>query len=132
MFVLESRWYYVINCSRGYLQCWVHLPLMYKGQWRKKWVLNTVSWLHWHKGLMESWKLCLNLCCLKWFKLSQCCLINLIPWSLWQLDAELAVTHRTTQARVQFTPVRDSKRKERVFENGYALLRGWWRCVESS
>ena len=110
----------------------VHLPLMYKRQWRKKWVLNTVSWLHWHKGLMESWKLCLNLCCLKWFKLSQCRLINLIPLSLWQLYAELAVTHRTTQARVQFTLVRDSNWKERVLKKGYVLLRGWGRCVESS
>ena len=28
----------------------------------------------------------------------------------------MAVTNRTTQARIQFIPVRDSKWKERVFE----------------
>ena len=38
------------------------------GQWRKKWTVDSISFPQIHKGSIESWKLCLNLCSFKWLK----------------------------------------------------------------
>ena len=38
------------------------------GQWRKKWTVDSLSFLQQHKGYTESWKLRLNLCSFKWLK----------------------------------------------------------------
>ena len=47
------------------------LSLTNKGQWRTKWVVDSMSWPQLYKGLIESWKLWLNLCSLKWLKPSR-------------------------------------------------------------
>ena len=43
-----------------------YLSLMNNGQWRKKWVVDSILWPQLQKGFEISWKLCLNLCSLKW------------------------------------------------------------------
>ena len=60
----------------------VRLSLKKKGQWRKKWVVDSISWSQLHKGFNVSWKLCLNLCSLKWLKPSLSLVISLIPLGL--------------------------------------------------
>ena len=57
--------------------------LLYKGQWRKKWITGSTSLPQLHKGLIESWKLCLNLCSRKWLRPSRNLVIYLIPIGLW-------------------------------------------------
>ena len=37
-------------------------------QWKKNWVIYSISFPQLHKGSTESWKLCLNLCSFKWLK----------------------------------------------------------------
>ena len=61
----------------------VLLSLIKKGQWRKKWVADSISWPQLHKGFIVSWKLCLNLCSLKWLRPSLSLVISLIPLGLW-------------------------------------------------
>ena len=56
----------------------VRLSLIKKGQWRKKWVMDSISWPQLHKGFNVSWKLCLNLCSLRWLKPSLSLVISLI------------------------------------------------------
>ena len=63
----------------------VQRSLLYKGQWRKKWVADSTSLPQLHIGLIESWKLCLNLCSRKWLRPSRILVIYLIPKGLWQL-----------------------------------------------
>ena len=46
-------------------------------------------WPQLHKGLIESWKLWLNLCSLKLLKPSRSGVISLTPLGLWQLQIEL-------------------------------------------
>ena len=60
----------------------VRLSLIKKGQWRKKWVMDSISWPQLHKGFNVSWKLCLNLCSLKWLRPSLSLVISLIPLGL--------------------------------------------------
>ena len=57
--------------------------ILYKGQWRKKWITGSTSLPQLHKGLIESWKLCLNLCSRKWLRPSRNLVIYLIPIGLW-------------------------------------------------
>ena len=64
----------------------VLLSLINKGQWRRKWVVDSISWPQLHKGLIESWKLCLKLFSVKWVEPGQNLVIILIPWVLWQLE----------------------------------------------
>ena len=60
----------------------VCLSLIKKGQWRKKWVADSIFWPQLHKGFIVSWKLCLNLCSLKWLRPSLSLVISLIPLGL--------------------------------------------------
>ena len=53
-----------------------------KRQWRKKWVADSISWPQLHKGFIVSWKLCLNLCSLRWLRPSLSLVISLIPLGL--------------------------------------------------
>ena len=39
---------------------------LWKGPWRKKWILDSTPRPQLHKRLIESWNLCLNLCSHKW------------------------------------------------------------------
>ena len=63
----------------------VQRSLLYKGQWRKKWIADSTSLPQLHIGLIESWKLCLNLCSRKWLRPSRILVIYLTPIGLWQL-----------------------------------------------
>ena len=47
-------------------------------------IMTTIAW-----GLIESWKLSLNLCSFKWLKQSRSRVISLILLGLWQLQTEL-------------------------------------------
>ena len=63
--------------------------LLYKGQWRKKWIADSTSLLQLHIGLSVSWKLYLNLCSCRWLSSSRIHVIYLIPIGLWQSKSEL-------------------------------------------
>ena len=56
----------------------VHLSVVYMGQWRRKWAVDSISKPQLQNGFKESWKLCLNLCSSKWLKPSGSLVINLI------------------------------------------------------
>ena len=49
----------------------VRRSLLYKGQWRKKWIADSTSLPQLHIGFIVSWKLCLNLCSRRWLSFSQ-------------------------------------------------------------
>ena len=66
----------------------VRRSLLYKGQWRKKWIDST-SLPQLHIGFSVSWKLCLNLCSRRWLSPSRIRVIYLIPIGLWQSKNEL-------------------------------------------
>ena len=63
--------------------------LLYKGQWRKKWIADSTSLLQLHIGLSVSWKLYLNLCSCRWLSSSRIHVIYLIPIGLWQSKSKL-------------------------------------------
>ena len=63
--------------------------LLYKGQWRKRWIADSISLPQLHIGLSISWKPCLNLCSHWWLTPSQIRVIYLIPIGLWQSNNEL-------------------------------------------
>ena len=67
----------------------VLFSLVIKGQSRRKWVADSISWPQLREGLIESLKLCLNLCSLKWLKPIRSRAISLILLGLWQLQTEL-------------------------------------------
>ena len=67
----------------------VRRSLLYKGQWRRKWIANSVSLPQLHIGLWVSWKLCLNLCSRRWLSPSGIRATYLIPIGLWQSKNEL-------------------------------------------
>ena len=54
-----------------------------KGQWRKKWDVVSISRPQLQRGFQVPWKLCLNLCSLRWLRPSLNLDTNLIPFSLW-------------------------------------------------
>ena len=56
--------------------------LLYKGQWRKKWIADSTSLPQSHIGFSVSWKLCLNLC--RWLSSSRIRVTYLILIRLWQ------------------------------------------------
>ena len=67
-----------------------------EGTVEKKWVENLIAW---HKWFIASWKLCLNLCSLKWFRPSLSLVVNLIPLALWEhVDSLTAL--RVSKSRV--------------------------------
>ena len=49
-------------------------------QRRKKWEVDTISRLQEHSGLIASWKLCLNLCSLRWLKPTRSLVSSFIPY----------------------------------------------------
>ena len=67
----------------------VRRSLLYKGQWRKKWIADSTSLPQLHIGFSVSWKLCLNLCSRRWLSPSRIRVIYLIPIGLWQSKNEL-------------------------------------------
>ena len=67
---------------------WVYLSLVNNAE--KKWVVDSIPWQQLDKGAKNSWKLCLNLCSLKWVKPKRSHVISLIVLELWQLYTELA------------------------------------------
>ena len=67
----------------------VRRSLLYKGQWRKKWIADSTSLPQLHIGFSVSWKLCLNLCSRRWLSPSRIRVIYLIPIELWQSKNEL-------------------------------------------
>ena len=60
----------------------VERSLLYKAQWKKKWITDSTSLPQLHIGLIESWKLCLNLCSHKWLRPNRIFVIYLIPIGL--------------------------------------------------
>ena len=67
----------------------VRRSLLYKEQWRKKWIADSTSLPQLHIGFSVSWKLCLNLCSRRWLSPSRIRVIYLIPIGLWQSKNEL-------------------------------------------
>ena len=61
----------------------VRFSLIKKGWWRKRWVADSIFWPQLHNGFVVSWKLCLNLCSLKWLRPSLSLVIDLIPLGFW-------------------------------------------------
>ena len=55
-------------------------------QCRKKWAVDPTSKLQEHSGFKLSWKLCLNLCSLRWLSPSLSLVRNLIPNGSWILN----------------------------------------------
>ena len=49
-------------------------------QSRKKWEVDSISRLQEHSGLIVSWKLCLNLCSLRWLKPTRSLVSSFIPY----------------------------------------------------
>ena len=64
--------------------------LLYKGQWRKKWIADSTSLPQLHIEFGVSWKLCLNLCSRRWLSPSWIRVIYLILIELWQSKTQLA------------------------------------------
>ena len=54
----------------------------------KKWNAGSTSWPRLHKGLIESWKLCLNLCLRKWLKVKRNLMTSFTSFGLWELCIE--------------------------------------------
>ena len=58
---------------------------------RKKWVIDSTSKLQEHNVFKQSWKLCLNLCLLRWLSPSVSPVRNLIPNGSWILNIEFGM-----------------------------------------
>ena len=56
----------------------VRRSLLCKGQWRKKWIADSISLPQLHIGFSVSWKLCSNLCSCRWLSPSRIRVIYLI------------------------------------------------------
>ena len=97
----------------------VYLSLLNNEQWRKKWVVDLIPWPQLHKGFKDPWKLCLNLCSLKWFKPTRSRVISFILLGLWKLYTELAVSH--TNWRISFLKVRKFSELRRLVFNLFHL-----------
>ena len=54
----------------------------FKGQWRKKWEVDSTSITQLQKGLIQFWKVWLNLCLCISLSPRQSCVTNLIPLCL--------------------------------------------------
>ena len=67
----------------------VRSSLLYKEQWRKKWIADSTSLPQLHIRFSVSWKLCLNLCSYRWLRPSGIRVIYLILIGLWQSQNEL-------------------------------------------
>ena len=63
--------------------------LLYREQWRKKWMADSVSLPQLHMGLIVSWKLFLNICSCRWLRPSRIRVIYLIAIGLWQSKNKL-------------------------------------------
>ena len=67
----------------------VDLSFKELGQWRRKRADVSISLPQLRIGLIESWKLCLNLCSRRWLKSNLNLVNNLTPLGLWQLKVVL-------------------------------------------
>ena len=55
-----------------------------KREWIKKWELDSISIPQLQRGLMQFWKLWLNLCSHRWLSLTRSRVISLVPlWLYW-------------------------------------------------
>ena len=122
----------------------VRLSLIKKGQWRKKWVADSISWPQLHKGFIVSWRLCLNLCYLKWLRPSLSLVISLIPLGLWISKTEfgegrmkLSIFSLKTEILLEFlrlgsklfhSIITDGK-KEFLKKLCFVLITGIWLSV---
>ena len=70
---------WVILWKRVFLAQW------WLGQWRRKWVVVSISWLQEHIGGVHSWNLCLNLWSPKWLSPSHNLVSNFNPLVSWIL-----------------------------------------------
>ena len=68
-------------------------------QWRGKWTDVLISLPQLQIGLIESWKLCLNLCLWRWLKHNLNLVNNWTPMGIWQLKTVLP------EARMKFEKV---------------------------
>ena len=94
-------------------ECIFHQWIIHTGE--KNWVVDSIRWQQLHKGFKNSWKLCLNLCSLKWLKPRRSRVISLIPLGLWQLYTELAVG--LIKWRIFFLNVRKLSELQRLGSN---------------
>ena len=60
----------------------VSLWLVKFWQWRKKWMVDSTADPHVHRGFIQHWKLCWNLCSFNWPKLRRSLVNNLTPFGL--------------------------------------------------
>ena len=79
----NSVWSMLTKLFRG-----VRPSLLYKGQWRKKWIAESTSLPQLYIGLSVSWKLPLSLCSCRWLSPSLIPVIYLIPTGWWQSKNE--------------------------------------------
>ena len=66
----------------------VLLLFVNKGQWRKKWPVNSTLYAQLHKGLIESLKLCFSLCSRKWLDRRRSLVISFMLFGLWEFYTE--------------------------------------------
>ena len=66
------------------------ISVIYMGQRRRKFAVDSISKPQLQNWFKESWKICLNLCSRKWLKLSRSLVINLIPLELWQFKKTIS------------------------------------------
>ena len=106
--------------------------------WNHKWVEHSISWLQQHKGFIVSWKLCLNLCFLKWLRASLSLVISSTPLGLWQSKKELGEgsyetkyffledwnTVRVSTNRFLDIPLNNRWKKEFLKKLCFVLIRG--------
>ena len=62
-----------------------------KGQWRKKWDVDSISIPQLQRGLIQFWRLRLNLCSRRWLSPRQSRIVSLIPLWLQQLKKPYGV-----------------------------------------
>ena len=98
------------------------------GQWRRKCEVDSLSRPQSQIRFKQSWKLCLNLCSLKWLIPTLSLVISLIP--LWSPQSKTLLGEGLTNftilflgtakvielGRISIVPFNDCGRKKRVFE----------------
>ena len=67
----------------------IYLARYKQGQWRRKWVLHSISWLPLQIEYMQSWKLFLNIQSFSWLQDKRNLLRSFISWALWILKTQL-------------------------------------------
>ena len=80
------------HCHDTWFSLWkrVFLAHWWLGQWRRKWVVLSISWPKVRIGDTQSWKLCLNLSSPKWLSPSSNLVSNSNPLVWWILKVKFA------------------------------------------